>query len=130
MNNFNSYNSTNSYYSNGNNNGNNNSNNGISDIETLDILGQISSEMNAGLNKAQLSAAMDLLRLGVNPAALVAITQELRREAIQKPAAAGVQTSGSIGSNVRPQTRPISANAYSQQPSYPRQTYSSGPYLY
>ncbi|KAJ2705257.1 hypothetical protein FB645_002575 [Coemansia sp. IMI 203386] len=119
MNNFNSYNTTASYHS--------NRNDGLSDTETLDILGQISSEVNAGLNKTQLSAAMDLLRLGVNPAALVAITQELRREALQKPA--GTQGPAGIPTSARPQTLP--ANTYNrQQPSYSRQGYSSGSYLY
>ncbi|KAJ2454225.1 hypothetical protein EV183_001710 [Coemansia sp. RSA 2336] len=49
------------------------------DSDTLE--GQLSMETGAGLTKQQLSIAMSLLRQGVNPSALVAITQELRKEA-------------------------------------------------
>ncbi|KAI7822096.1 hypothetical protein BX661DRAFT_173153 [Kickxella alabastrina] len=51
----------------------------LADADTLDVLGQLSTEVGAGFSKPQLAAAMHLLRLGVNPSALVAITQELRR---------------------------------------------------
>ncbi|KAJ2264960.1 hypothetical protein EV176_006091, partial [Coemansia sp. RSA 451] len=43
-------------------------------------LGQLATEIGAGLTKQQISIAMSLLRQGVNPSALVAITQELRKE--------------------------------------------------
>ncbi|KAJ1956061.1 hypothetical protein GGI12_005407 [Dipsacomyces acuminosporus] len=56
--------------------------------DTLEILGQLSTEMGAGLTKQQISAAMGLMRLGVNPGAVAAITQELRREARMNPPAA------------------------------------------
>ncbi|KAJ1731630.1 hypothetical protein LPJ72_003841 [Coemansia sp. Benny D160-2] len=51
------------------------------DGDTLDVLGELSLEVGAGLTKQQLAVATKLLRLGVNPSALVAITQELRKEA-------------------------------------------------
>ncbi|KAJ1799622.1 hypothetical protein LPJ59_001699 [Coemansia sp. RSA 2399] len=51
------------------------------DGDALDVLGELSLEVGAGLTKQQLAVAMKLLRLGVNPSALVAITQELRKEA-------------------------------------------------
>ncbi|KAJ2109228.1 hypothetical protein GGI16_000819 [Coemansia sp. S142-1] len=51
------------------------------DSQAIDVLGQLSKEIGAGLTKSQIVAAMALMRQGVNPSALVAITQELRREA-------------------------------------------------
>ncbi|KAJ2063454.1 hypothetical protein GGI17_001670 [Coemansia sp. S146] len=51
------------------------------DSDATDVLGQLSMEIGAGLTKSQIVAAMALMRQGVNPSALVAITQELRREA-------------------------------------------------
>ncbi|KAJ1993020.1 hypothetical protein GGI26_002866 [Coemansia sp. RSA 1358] len=52
-----------------------------SDGDAINVLGELSAEIGAGLTKQQISVAMKLLRLGVNPSALVAITQELRKEA-------------------------------------------------
>ncbi|KAJ1923673.1 hypothetical protein LPJ71_000773, partial [Coemansia sp. S17] len=47
------------------------------DSQAIDVLGQLSKEIGAGLTKSQIVAAMALMRQGVNPSALVAITQEL-----------------------------------------------------
>ncbi|KAJ2745458.1 hypothetical protein GGI20_002165 [Coemansia sp. BCRC 34301] len=49
--------------------------------DATDVLAQLSMEIGAGLTKNQIAAAMTLMRQGVNPSAMVAITQELRREA-------------------------------------------------
>ncbi|KAJ1835981.1 hypothetical protein IWW55_006657 [Coemansia sp. RSA 2706] len=51
------------------------------DNDTLEVLRELSIDVGAGLTKQQLAVAMSLLHQGVNPSALVAITQELRREA-------------------------------------------------
>ncbi|PIA16202.1 hypothetical protein COEREDRAFT_81416 [Coemansia reversa NRRL 1564] len=63
------------------NNTNNNSSARPIGNDSLEVLGQLSTEIGAGLTKQQISIAMGLLRQGVNPSALVAITQELRKEA-------------------------------------------------
>ncbi|KAJ2685936.1 hypothetical protein H4R19_006756 [Coemansia spiralis] len=57
------------------------SNGQMPNANALDILSQLSTEIGAGLNRQQLAVAMGLLRQGVSPDALAAITQELRREA-------------------------------------------------
>ncbi|KAJ2774864.1 hypothetical protein IWQ56_000388 [Coemansia nantahalensis] len=57
------------------------SSNYANETDSLEILRQVSAEIGAGLTRQQISVAMSLLRQGVNPGALVAITQELRREA-------------------------------------------------
>ncbi|KAJ2782769.1 hypothetical protein H4R18_002086 [Coemansia javaensis] len=51
------------------------------DTDPLEVLRQLAAEVGAGLTKPQIAVALRLLRQGVNPTALVAITQELRREA-------------------------------------------------
>ncbi|KAJ2157236.1 hypothetical protein GGF46_004644 [Coemansia sp. RSA 552] len=53
----------------------------IREAEMLDVLGKLSVEVGAGLTRQQIAIAMSLLRQGVNPSAVVAITQELRKEA-------------------------------------------------
>ncbi|KAJ1999610.1 hypothetical protein GGI04_004499 [Coemansia thaxteri] len=55
------------------------------DSAAIDVLGELSVEIGAGLTKSQISAAMNLMRQGVNPSALAAITRELRREAQNNP---------------------------------------------
>ncbi|KAJ1943919.1 hypothetical protein FBU59_002758 [Linderina macrospora] len=47
----------------------------------LEVLEAMSREMGGDLTQQQISAAMRLLSLGVNPEALSAITQDLCREA-------------------------------------------------
>ncbi|KAJ2724339.1 hypothetical protein GGI07_002018 [Coemansia sp. Benny D115] len=98
---------------------NSNSNANSIDADTLEVLGQISNEVGAGLTKTQLAAAMNLLRLGVNPSALVAITQELRKEAGQSTASAAISSNAAGndmygGPSFGRQTRFSSAN----QPMY------------
>ncbi|KAJ1947393.1 hypothetical protein GGF37_000465 [Kickxella alabastrina] len=103
----------------------------LADADTLDVLGQLSTEVGAGFSKPQLAAAMHLLRLGVNPSALVAITQELRRmthntpPVIQPPVHNVIHTSSTN----------ITDNGYAYGPSSRHQTYghqgfSSGPPIY
>ena len=49
--------------------------------ESLDILHQISTLLNTGLDKEVLSICISLLENGVNPEALAAVVKELRNEA-------------------------------------------------
>ncbi|KAI8323668.1 hypothetical protein GQ54DRAFT_286092 [Martensiomyces pterosporus] len=76
------------------------------------VLGQLSTEMGAGLTKQQISAAMGLMRLGVNPGALAAITQELRREARQNPPSAASTTARAAGSSAQHYPQADSAAMY------------------
>ncbi|CAE7683366.1 unnamed protein product [Symbiodinium sp. CCMP2456] len=49
--------------------------------ETMDILYEISTLLNTGLNKESLEALVGLCELGVNPEALAAAVKDLRTEA-------------------------------------------------
>ncbi|RIA92925.1 mitotic-spindle organizing gamma-tubulin ring associated-domain-containing protein [Glomus cerebriforme] len=49
-------------------------------IETLDILHEISTLLNTGLDRDTLSICLNLCENGVNPEALAAVIKELRRE--------------------------------------------------
>lgn len=49
--------------------------------ETMDILSEISSLLNTGLDRETLSLCVSLTENGVNPEALAAVIRELRREA-------------------------------------------------
>ncbi|RKP10030.1 mitotic-spindle organizing protein associated with a ring of gamma-tubulin 1 [Thamnocephalis sphaerospora] len=49
--------------------------------ETLRILYEISSLLNTGLDREQLSLCVKMCERGVNPEALAAVVKELRREA-------------------------------------------------
>ncbi|EPQ56497.1 hypothetical protein GLOTRDRAFT_40536 [Gloeophyllum trabeum ATCC 11539] len=48
--------------------------------ETLDILHEISQLLNTQLDKATLATCVNMIENGVNPEALAAVIQELRRE--------------------------------------------------
>ncbi|KAH9479454.1 Mitotic-spindle organizing protein 1 [Psilocybe cubensis] len=48
--------------------------------ETLDILYEISQLLNTQLDKATLATCVGMVENGVNPEALAAVIQELRRE--------------------------------------------------
>ncbi|GBC05982.1 hypothetical protein RclHR1_06540002 [Rhizophagus clarus] len=51
-------------------------------IETLDILHEISTLLNTGLDRDTLSLCLNLCENGVNPEALAAVIKELRRESV------------------------------------------------
>ncbi|KAI0078673.1 hypothetical protein K474DRAFT_1660049 [Panus rudis PR-1116 ss-1] len=48
--------------------------------QTLDILNDISQLLNTGLDKETLATCISMIESGVNPEALAAVIQELRRE--------------------------------------------------
>ncbi|KAF4611003.1 hypothetical protein D9613_006863 [Agrocybe pediades] len=48
--------------------------------QTLDILFEISQLLNTQLDKATLATCIGMVESGVNPEALAAVVQELRRE--------------------------------------------------
>ncbi|CAG8630428.1 21345_t:CDS:2 [Gigaspora margarita] len=48
--------------------------------ETMDILHEISTILNTGLDRDTLSLCLSLCENGVNPEALAAVIKELRRE--------------------------------------------------
>ncbi|CAG8466312.1 15891_t:CDS:2 [Dentiscutata erythropus] len=48
--------------------------------ETMDILHEISTILNTGLDRDTLSLCLNLCENGVNPEALAAVIKELRRE--------------------------------------------------
>lgn len=52
----------------------------VKKMNSIDILTQLSQELEAGLNQQQIMMALKLLTLGVDPSALLAITQILTRE--------------------------------------------------
>jgi len=56
--------------------------------ETLDILYEISQLLNTQLDKATLATCVGMVENGVNPEALAAVIQELRRESsvVEQPA--------------------------------------------
>ncbi|KAF9531779.1 mitotic-spindle organizing gamma-tubulin ring associated-domain-containing protein [Crepidotus variabilis] len=56
--------------------------------QTLDILYEISQLLNTQLDKATLATCVGMVENGVNPEALAAVVQELRREG----SALGVQS--------------------------------------
>lgn len=61
--------------------------------EALDILFEISTLLNAGLNKETVSAILGLCELGVSPEAIAKAVQDLRDEACrlrEQEAAGGV----------------------------------------
>jgi len=49
--------------------------------EVLETLHEVSNLLNTGLDRETLSILLSLCELGVNPEALVAVVNELRREA-------------------------------------------------
>ncbi|EIN09526.1 hypothetical protein PUNSTDRAFT_101380 [Punctularia strigosozonata HHB-11173 SS5] len=49
--------------------------------QTLDILHDMSQLLNTGLDKETLATCIGMIESGVNPEALAAVIQELRREA-------------------------------------------------
>ncbi|CAB4383168.1 hypothetical protein RhiirA5_361581 [Rhizophagus irregularis] len=51
-------------------------------IETLDILHEMSTLLNTGLDRDTLSLCLNLCENGVNPEALAAVIKELRRESV------------------------------------------------
>ncbi|KAJ7252729.1 mitotic-spindle organizing gamma-tubulin ring associated-domain-containing protein [Mycena haematopus] len=48
--------------------------------QTLDILHEMSQLLNTGLDKETLTTCVRMIESGVNPEALAAVIQELRRE--------------------------------------------------
>ncbi|KAI1796679.1 mitotic-spindle organizing gamma-tubulin ring associated-domain-containing protein [Ganoderma leucocontextum] len=50
--------------------------------ETLNTLFDISQLLNTGLDKETLATCVSLIESGVNPEALAAVIQELRRESV------------------------------------------------
>ncbi|KAI0792150.1 mitotic-spindle organizing gamma-tubulin ring associated-domain-containing protein [Abortiporus biennis] len=48
--------------------------------QTLEILDEMSQLLNTGLDKGTLAVCLRLIESGVNPEALAAVIQELRRE--------------------------------------------------
>ncbi|KZT65036.1 hypothetical protein DAEQUDRAFT_731891 [Daedalea quercina L-15889] len=48
--------------------------------QTLDVLYDISQLLNTGLDKETLATCVGMIESGVNPEALAAVIQELRRE--------------------------------------------------
>ncbi|CAN0256178.1 unnamed protein product [Discosporangium mesarthrocarpum] len=48
---------------------------------SIDVLHEISSILNTGLDRKTLSILVELVESGVNPEALAAVVKELRREA-------------------------------------------------
>ncbi|KAJ3331863.1 Mitotic-spindle organizing protein 1 [Blyttiomyces sp. JEL0837] len=61
--------------------------------EALDIIHEISTILNTGLDKETLSVCIALCEQGVNPEALAAVIKELRREG---KAAAAAKNNNSI----------------------------------
>ncbi|KAI5821025.1 mitotic-spindle organizing gamma-tubulin ring associated-domain-containing protein [Pyronema omphalodes] len=51
--------------------------------DVVDVLNEISTLLNTGLDRTTLSLCVSLIENGVNPEALAAIIKELRREAEQ-----------------------------------------------
>ncbi|CAM9414336.1 unnamed protein product [Scytosiphon promiscuus] len=49
--------------------------------DTIDVLHEISTILDTGLDRKTLSLLMELIESGVNPEALAAVVKELRREA-------------------------------------------------
>ncbi|KAF9478241.1 hypothetical protein BDN70DRAFT_836416 [Pholiota conissans] len=56
--------------------------------QTLDILHEISQLLNTQLDKATLATCIGMVESGVNPEALAAVIQELRREGAAMQSAA------------------------------------------
>ncbi|KAA1472801.1 hypothetical protein DENSPDRAFT_757918, partial [Dentipellis sp. KUC8613] len=50
--------------------------------QTLDILYEISQLLNTQLDKETLATCVGMIESGVNPEALAAVVQELRRESV------------------------------------------------
>ncbi|KAJ1720644.1 hypothetical protein LPJ53_004752 [Coemansia erecta] len=104
----------------------------MSEGDVMDILGQLANEVGSDLTKAQIAAAMDLFRIGLNPSVVVAITQELRKEA----AASAQLTSTPPAPVSAPPTRPPqhqslnSSSRYTRQQPYSRRGYSPSPSMY
>lgn len=50
--------------------------------EVIDVINELASVLDTGLDRAAISAIVDLLEYGVTPEALVAVITELRKEAL------------------------------------------------
>lgn len=48
--------------------------------ETIEILNEISQILNCGLDRQTISILVSMIEMGVNPEALAAVVQEMRRE--------------------------------------------------
>eukprot|EP00586_Coscinodiscus_wailesii_P018547 CAMPEP_0172500172 /NCGR_PEP_ID=MMETSP1066-20121228/135396_1 /TAXON_ID=671091 /ORGANISM="Coscinodiscus wailesii, Strain CCMP2513" /LENGTH=89 /DNA_ID=CAMNT_0013274275 /DNA_START=92 /DNA_END=361 /DNA_ORIENTATION=+ len=53
----------------------------LSSREAIDVVHNLSTLLDVGLDRAAISALMDLLDAGINPEALASVVTELRREA-------------------------------------------------
>ncbi|CAG8572666.1 17758_t:CDS:2 [Cetraspora pellucida] len=60
--------------------------------ETMDILYEISTILNTGLDRETLSLCLNLCENGVNPEALAAVIKELRRESAAIKVCANINT--------------------------------------
>ncbi|MCJ1440045.1 MAG: hypothetical protein MMC23_000527 [Stictis urceolatum] len=49
--------------------------------EVVDVLLEISTLLNTGLNRSQLSICVSMIEHGTNPEALAAVVKEMRKEA-------------------------------------------------
>jgi len=52
--------------------------------EALDVLEEIATVMDCGLDRQALDALVELVEAGVSPEALVAVVEELRKEKAEK----------------------------------------------
>ncbi|KAJ2787713.1 hypothetical protein GGI15_000484 [Coemansia interrupta] len=103
-----------------------------SEGDVLDILGQLANEVGSDLTKAQLAAAMDLFRMGLNPSVVLGITQVLRQEAAsaQSAAVSPAPVSAPFARPPQHQSLNSSSSRYTRQQSYSRRGYSPGPSMY
>mmetsp|Transcript_48099 Transcript_48099/g.86538 ORF Transcript_48099/g.86538 Transcript_48099/m.86538 type:complete len:89 (-) Transcript_48099:132-398(-) len=67
--------------------------------EAMDIIYEISTLLNTGLNKETLAALVGLCELGVNPEALADAVRDLRKEAARLRGEEEAQAAMAIGRN-------------------------------
>ncbi|KIY66457.1 hypothetical protein CYLTODRAFT_398740 [Cylindrobasidium torrendii FP15055 ss-10] len=63
--------------------------------QTLDILHEISQLLNTQLDRETLTTCVRMIESGVNPEALAAVIQELRREGAKQAIAGSISRPGS-----------------------------------
>eukprot|EP00392_Amoebophrya_sp_AT5.2_P016640 g16918.t1 len=71
----------------------------MSDRDPLDMLFELSSLLNTGLDRETLEILSDLTNLGVNPNALAEVVSQLRSESLRLENEMGVAGGGGLGGN-------------------------------